>query len=184
MSNLSIDEQKEFLQIACNIAQRSPDPSTQNGSVLVKTIFGNSDNGFKREPTLVASGYNTFPTRVEYGVGFEERLERPVKYSFIEHAERNSLYDAARFGIQTHGLVMVCPWAACTDCARGIIQCGIHEVVTLKPEGPNERWDDSIDKAMTMFREAGVEVTYFEGRVFDGNHNDVTLLKDGKSWTP
>jgi len=155
MSNLSLDEQREFLQIACNIAQRSPDPSTQNGSVLVKTHFGDVDSGFKRDPTLVASGFNTFPFKVELA---EERFERPIKYAFIEHAERNSLFDAAKFGIQTQGLIMVCPWAACADCARAIIQCGIHELVTLKPleVDTNPRWDDSINIAMTMLKEAEI----------------------------
>lgn len=184
MSNLSLDEQKEFLQIACQVARNSPDPSTQNGSILVKTIFGNTDRGFNRNPTLVASGYNTFPSGVGYGDEFPERMNRPVKYTFIEHAERNSLYDAARFGIQTQGLIMVCPWAACSGCARAIIQCGIHEVVTLRPEAENTRWDDSIKAAMMMLSEAGVEVTYFDQQVFD-EHNETNILRrNSEVWKP
>ena len=184
MSNLSVEEQKEYLQIACQVARNSPDPSTQNGSVLVKTVFGNTDKGFNRNPTLVASGYNTYPTGVGYGDEFPERMVRPLKYAFIEHAERNSLFDAARFGIQTQGLIMVCPWAACSDCARAIIQCGIHELITLKPEQENDRWDDSIKAAMTMLSEAGVEVTYYEGQVFDAHDHTNTLRRNGEVWKP
>ncbi len=183
MSNLTLDEQREFMQIACNIAQHSPDPSTQNGSVLVKTEFGNTDTGFKRNPTLVASGYNTFPLMVEQ---HKDRFERPIKYAFIEHAERNSLFDAAKVGIQTQGLIMVCPWAACSDCARAIIQCGIHELITLRPAeaDTNVRWDDSISVAMTMLQEAQVQVTYFDGPVFTNEEEGVTLLRNGMAWCP
>ena len=184
MSNLSIEEQKEFLQIACNVAKNSPDLSTQNGAVLVKTTFGNSDSGFRRNPTLVESGYNRFPVGVNSDINLvSERFQRRLKYTFTEHAERNCLYDAARFGIQTQGLILVCSWITCSDCARGIIECGIHEIITLKPKWEHKAWDDSIANANIMLNEAGIKITYFEGKLFD-DKEQVTLLFNGKKWMP
>lgn len=182
------DLTRYFLQQACAVAQQSPDPSTQNGAVLVDSLVqgplnGDTDNGWRANPIVLASGCNEYPVYVNYGEGYEERFERPLKYSFIEHAERNALYDAAFEGIRTRNLIMLSPWAACADCARGIIQCGISELITLKPEEVNDRWDSSIGVAMTMLKEAGVKVTYFEGKVFD-EHNQITLRRNGETWLP
>lgn len=139
------------MEMAYVKALDSPDPSTQNGAVLVHL------NGRIEPDTLVC---NEFPCGVEYT---PERWERPLKYSIIEHAERNSLYAAASWGIQTAGLVMVCPWAACTDRARAIIQCGITELVTLPRADAetNGNWNDSISIADQMLAEAEVYVNYF-----------------------
>lgn len=56
---------------------------------------------------------------------------------------------------------MVCPWAACADCARGIIQSGIREVVVHDKilEVTPERWQEEIKLARTMLMEAGIKYT-------------------------
>ncbi|MFX8778102.1 deaminase, partial [Acinetobacter baumannii] len=87
------------------------------------------------------------------------RWERPLKYQFVEHAERNSIFHAAREGSKLAGSTMYCPWYACADCARAIIQAGIKEVVghqkcfDLTPG----HWKESIANAFQMFEEAGVK---------------------------
>ena len=55
----------------------------------------------------------------------EERQERPEKYYWFEHAERNSIYNAARIGVSTKGskMYMTCG-VPCADCARAIINAG------------------------------------------------------------
>lgn len=98
---------------------------------------------------------NEFPSGVSYT---PERWERPLKYSFIEHAERNVIFEAARKGYRTQGATLLSPWAACADCARAIIQAGIVQLVRFDNHGPNERWDESIAIGDTMMREAGVEI--------------------------
>jgi len=136
----------EFLREAYEVAHDfSTDPSTQNGAILVQ-------NGL-----IVARGANHFP----YGVqNLSERWVRPLKYSYVEHAERNSIFAAARNGVMTAGATMYCPWFACTDCARAIIQAGITEVVgheTTLHDGASQSWLDSIAIAYTMLDEAGVK---------------------------
>lgn len=160
----------DAMRVALIAAARSPDPSTQNGAVLIdrqgKVVWG-------------TQACNEFPAGVQY---LDERWERPAKYGWIEHAERNCVYHAARLGIPTAGLTMVCPWAACSDCARAIAQAGIVRLVTLKPwDGDtNPRWADSISQAMTILDEAAVQVEYIEEHYGDMG----TLLRDGASWTP
>lgn len=181
---LDDDEKREFLQIACAYASRSPDPSTQNGAVLVDFIM--QPRLHTITPKVVAHGYNTFPLGVKYGDSYPDRYERPKKYAYIEHAERSAIYRAAREGVGTKGLILVCPWAACSDCARGIIEAGIREVVTLTPiaDDTNARWDSSINAAMEMLEEAKVTVTYFESPIFREKDPSLTLRRNGILWHP
>ncbi len=58
-----------------------------------------------------------------------ERLERPNKYLWIEHAERNAICNAARAGTSTAGCTLYVELMPCMDCARAVVQAGIIEVV-------------------------------------------------------
>lgn len=137
---------------AYEVARGSPDPSTQNGAVLATAA------GFK------VYGLNSFPLGVSRD---PERLERPLKYQYVEHAERSALYNAARCGATTYGATMYCPWYACTDCARGIIAAGVRRIVGhLLPEHQEHpRWHDSIKLALEMLAEAGVYYEWVEGKL-------------------
>ena len=124
------EEMRERLRLTAYFALRSPDPSTQNAAVIMQS------NDCIIPATL---SVNKFPRGVLYE---PERWERPIKYSYIEHAERNAIYAAARLGIPTAEKTLVCPWAACADCARAIIQSGISRLITLAPreDDTHDRW--------------------------------------------
>ena len=138
---------------AYQIAVNSPDPSTQNGAILIN-----------QKGNIVSEAWNAFPLGVKYT---SERWERPLKYKIIEHAERNAIFQAAKYGIKTNDLIMVCCWAACSDCARAIIQAGIKTLVTHKQAADMapDFWKQEVEIAMTMFSEAGVEVIIYDGKV-------------------
>jgi dCMP deaminase len=87
-----------------------------------------------------------------------ERHERPAKYSWTEHAERNALYNAARVGISVIGCTAYVNWFPCIDCARGLVQSGIVRLVGLLPDHTDERWGSAFQFATAMLEEAGVEV--------------------------
>jgi dCMP deaminase len=166
-----IDDRTRLAE-AYTAALESPDPSTQNGAVLVDW------SGIP-----IARACNHFP----YGVKeTAERWERPLKYEVIEHAERNAIFLAAQYGRQTHGATLYCPWAACSDCARAIIQAGIKRLVRHKDaleRGTNTQrkdWDASISIADQMMLEAGVELVDIEGKITDG----IELLHSGETWSP
>ena len=133
---------------AYNNALKSPDPSSQNGAVIVKR----QENGTL---DVVANGYNHFyrgiPGEVE---------DRAQKLREIEHAERDVIYAAGRRGIATEGSIMVCPWAACTACSRALIQAGISKLVRLPQNDAilNPRWEDDGKIADKMLKEAGIEI--------------------------
>jgi dCMP deaminase len=161
---------KELLLQAYQEATKSPDPSTQNGALLL------------RDTGIWEADCNRFPDGVEYT---PERWERPIKYEFIEHAERNVIFKAAKEGIKTDGLIMVCCWSACTDCARAIIQAGIKTLVRHKQasdkavERVNDVFKDEYAIADMMFKEAGVEVIDYNGFI---GAPEVRFF--GKYWKP
>lgn len=150
-------------------AENSTDPSTQNGAVLV---------GYDRDMALMEAA-NCFPEGVSDAD--PARWERPLKYSYVEHAERNLIYRCAKYGIITQGLIMYVPWYACAECARAIIQAGIKEVVGHKAmlEKNSERWKDSIALAHGMLDEAGVKHRAVEGEI-----GGLELRFDGALWRP
>lgn len=138
-----------FLRICSVVQQRSEDPHTHVGCVIV-----GPDN------QIVSTGYNALP----FGVGKTvERLERPTKYAYIEHGDRNAIYLAARLGVPLNGCKMYLTGIPCMDCARGIIQVGIVEVIY---DGKRqEEWVKTTPKygpdfemVKILFKEAGVKL--------------------------
>lgn len=153
-------------------ARHSQDPSTQNAALLIAQNCGDLDGG------ILLSESNHFP----FGVAeSDERWQRPIKYSFVEHAERNAIYAAARMGLPTVGLGLYCPWFACTDCARAIVQSGIAWVVGHDADLHKKRpdWAESLRVAEEILAEGGVSILRIPGS-FDG----VEIRFDGQLVTP
>jgi dCMP deaminase len=153
------------MSLALSAASHSPDPSTQNGAV----ILGHPET----------ADCNRFPVGVAYR---DERWERPLKYRFIEHAERNAIYAAARNGVKTNGGTLVCPWAACSDCARAIVMAGIKTLVRfpMQNDATGNHWHDECAIGDTIMREGGVEIIEEEFR----SAQIPNLLRNGKKWDP
>ena len=143
---------KEYFRgIAHQVKLKSKDRYTQIGAVVV-----GSDN------QIVSTGYNSFPRGIDDSV--DERQERPEKYYWFEHAERNSLYNAALIGVSTKGCTMYLTCGIpCSDCARGIINSGISKIVCERIGGAvGNLWDEHAKRSVEMFNEAGVKIEYYE----------------------
>ena len=142
-----------FILQATLIAQKSKDPSTKVGCVIV-----NDDN------VILSTGFNGFPRGIEEDA--DVRWRRPEKYNWVEHAERNAIYNAARVGVSLNGSRAYLNWEPkpCAECTRALIQAGVREVI-----GPNRVFQGkgagkhySIDHAEVMLREAGVRIRVFD----------------------
>lgn len=137
------------LLFAYKVATDSPDPSTQCGACV-----------YTEDGLFLAAACNDFTKGVRPSA---ERLERPLKYSFIEHAERGAIF--ASCFMSESPRIMVAPWAACTECARAIVQSGIHTLVRHKQASDRspKRWVESIGFADKLLADGGVEVLDFDG---------------------
>ena len=142
-----------FMEVAELVKTWSKDTSTKVGAVVV---------GPDRE--IRSTGYTGVVRGVEDDI--PERLERPTKYDFFEHAERNAVYNACLIGASLKGCVIYVTAMPCPDCARAIIQSGIKMVVTRKVEidenSPTGTWRDKLVYSEQMFREAGIECITLE----------------------
>lgn len=135
-----------FFSLAELTSKKSKDRSTKCGAVIV-----GPDNEVR------SLGYNGFPRGVDDDV--EERHQRPDKYLWTEHAERNAIYNAARAGICLKGCALYLQWQPCSDCARAIIQSGITKVYCLYREKTvaDPVWQKTLAVGQLMLLEAGVE---------------------------
>lgn len=136
-----------FMGLAGFVAGKSKDRSTKVGCVLV-----GPDNEIR------STGYNSFPRGIDDNV--EARHERPEKYLWTEHAERNAIYNAARVGTPLKGCRAYTPLFPCMDCARGIVQVGIVEVISSAPDFDLPKWGDEFRRVVVLFAEADVAVRY------------------------
>ncbi len=158
---------KAYLKLAYQFAwDNSDDPVTKIGALILK------------RDQVLAYGTNRLPAGVIKTPG---RLERPKKYSYLEHAEREAIFTAAKMGISTDFSTIYMPWAPCNDCARAMIGAGISKLVSHKPmiEKTPEHWYKSIDEAIEMLQEAGLELLMYNGKL-----GSVKALINRVVWEP
>jgi len=141
-----------FRNLAHNVKLKSKDINTQIGAVIVG-----------KDKEIVSTGYNSFPRDIDDTK--KQRQERPEKYYWFEHAERNAIYNAARIGVSTKGTTMYLSCGVpCSDCARGIINAGIVRIFCEKggsaSRGP--KWEESAERSWEMFDEANVKVCFYD----------------------
>lgn len=140
---------RRFLELAKVFGTWSKDRSAGTGCVIVGS-----------DRLLRASGYNGFVRGIDDEVS--ERHERPAKYSWTEHAERNAIYNAAKLGISLDGCTAYVNWFPCIDCARAIVQSGIIRLVGLQPDHADERWGSDFKLASDMLQESGIGIVLYD----------------------
>ena len=141
-----------FRNLANNVKLKSKDSKTQIGAIIV-----GKDN------EIVSTGYNSFPRGIDDTNA--NRQERPEKYFWFEHAERNAIYNAARIGVSTKGTTMyLSHWFPCADCARGIINSGITTIYCdkINIEDKSTSYVESFKRSKEMLLEADVKICFYE----------------------
>lgn len=141
-----------FLSLAREIASWSKDPGTKVGCVIVG-----------KKGQIVSQGYNGFPR------GFsdtpERLMNRDLKLKYTIHAEANALYNALWNGASVDGCTLyVHGLPVCAECAKAIIQSGISKVVY--DSDPKPQWKESADLALSMFKEANIEIEKHNSDIF------------------
>jgi dCMP deaminase len=140
---------QRWMSLAQHVAQWSKDRSRKIGCVIVDD-----------RQVLVSLGWNGFPRGINDDIGY--RHAKPGKYLWTEHAERNAIFNAAAKGVSTFGCTIYLPWFPCPDCARGIIQAGITDVVGVKSDPSDPQWGDMMELSRLMLLEAGVKVRFID----------------------
>lgn len=139
----------EYMAMALELTKLSEDESRKTACLFV------SAGGVVR-----GSGYNRFPDRV---ARLPERLLRPAKYAYTEHAERVAIYQAARVGVPLWHCTVYLPWFPCADCARALVGVGAVRLVCYEPDWTEERY--GFRDAEAILKEGGVAITYMPGSI-------------------
>jgi len=156
-----------YMKLAYGRATESPDPSTQNGAVLI------AGDG------IDAMGYNHPPA----GFPLNDWLTtRDIKLANVIHAEADAIDAAAVIGTPTAGTTLICPWAACLPCALRIIGAGVRRFVRHYDRMvlDDAYWSESIRAADDRLGQARVEVIDLSG----GIPGAPTVRHRGKRFNP
>jgi dCMP deaminase len=104
-----------FLTIAYVVAQRSIDPSTKCGAILVS-----------EDKRILSTGYNG---PIKNSIDGVVPLERPWKYAHILHAEENCLLAYSGSTQDLANSTMYVTGKPCHRCLRMILQRGITNII-------------------------------------------------------
>ena len=136
-----------FMNLAMMVANKSKDPSTKVGAVIV-------DQGNR----IISTGFNGFARGVADNA--ERLADRAFKYPATLHAELNAVIFAQRD--LTNHRIYVWPMEPCAHCTAALIQAGITEIYTRTPtEDQLERWGESFEIARRMREDPGVNLELF-----------------------
>lgn len=102
---------------------------------------------------VLSLGYNGFPRGAHDD--FTERYERPLKYFFMVHSEENAILNAVRHGVCLKGSTLYTTLFPCENCAKSIIQAGIHTVVSTTEHR------DNFEEVKALFYECGVSIRWY-----------------------
>ncbi|KAI1714472.1 cytidine and deoxycytidylate deaminase zinc-binding region domain-containing protein [Ditylenchus destructor] len=136
-----------FMGMALIAAQRSKDPSTQVGAVIVN-----------QENIIIGIGYNGMPTgcsddELPWGKASDDPLQ--TKYPFVCHAEMNAILNKNSQSLKD--CTIYSTMFPCNECAKLIIQSRIKHVVYLSDK-PNKV---QMIAAKQLFDKANVFFTQF-----------------------
>jgi len=157
-----------------SIAVKSKDPNTKCAAIII----GQNNN-------IISTGYNGFPRGAnDYD---KAKWQKPEKYFWVEHAERNAIYNAALNGTKLESTILYASHFPCVDCARAIINSGIKRVVVSDKNLEAFNHESSIyyehkQKTIEMFRQCKVSLLIHGEEEDTGDFDEVVtdpiLLKE------
>jgi dCMP deaminase len=138
----------ELMHRARDAARLSPNRVRQVGTVLAAA-----------DGHATITSCNTFPKGVR---DIDERHEGDGRFVWMEHAERNAIFDAAKWGVATQGATLATTFFPCIDCARAIVQSGIAHLCTPAPDYADPVWGNAFLRSRVILEEGCVAMHFTE----------------------
>ena len=111
----NVDKVKCYMRMAKEVSCLSPDLETQVGALLLSP-----------EGKIIASSFNGF---LRGAPDDELPVAGSEKYQYMQHAERNLLYNCAYEGIRTKDTTIVCTLSPCLECLRACFASGVKTII-------------------------------------------------------
>ena len=137
-------EHTALMDLAVRAAVKSPNRVRQVGAAILFCDGGE---------TIAAC--NTFPKGV---ADLDWRHEGDGRLVWMEHAERNAIFAAAKQGRALAGATLATTFFPCIDCARAIVQSGIARLLSPEPALDDPVWGASFPRSRAILEEGGVEM--------------------------
>jgi len=128
---------KYYMDMTFYIAQKSLDPVTKHGCIVVD-----------KEHTPLSMGFNSPPRGC---IDEEMPLTRPAKYFPFLHSEENAIINAARNGISLKSSTFYITGHPCHKCFRMILNVGATRII-YGPVNSNCVSEEDLDAIKLMNR--------------------------------
>jgi|688.fasta_scaffold168722_1 dCMP deaminase len=146
---MNLEKASKYLKLAKFQAELfSKDPSTKVCAIFLAP----------KTHQILSTGFNGFPRNIDETI--TNRWEKPVKYTYVIHAEINCICNASRRGTPLEGSIAVVTLHPCVDCCKALIQSGISMVITETPNLNSPTWGESFKTSIELFKEAKIELIY------------------------
>ena len=141
-------DDEALMRLAFTASQNSPNRVRKVGAAIITC-----DDG---EPV---SACNTFPEGV---ADLDWRHDGDGRFVWMEHAERNAIFRAARQGQALLGGRIASTFFPCIDCARAIVVSGLKTLVTYSPPLDDPVWGASFPRSRIILEEGGVTLVLLD----------------------
>ena len=132
-----------FMGLAWLIKERSTDPNTKHGSVIVN-----------HKNQIIGTGYNAHPTGTNLS---EKYFHRPNKYKCMIHAEQNAILNmSSKNYVQT----VYVTGKSCLNCLISIIQIGAENLVQLNRIGTALESDEDEELYNELIKQSNLNIRW------------------------
>lgn len=135
-------DDEALMRLAFAVAQDSPNRVRKVGAAIITCDDGSP-----------IAACNTFPDGV---ADLDWRHDGDGRFVWMEHAERNAIFTAAKQGQALLGGRIASTFFPCIDCARAIVVSGIRTLVTYPPALDDPVWGASFPRSRVILEEGGV----------------------------
>lgn len=141
-----------FMMMALMVRERSKDPKTQVGAVIVRDnrILGTGYNGTSKGITDDEMPWDS--------LGEANNDLMNIKNSFVVHAEANAL-DSIENKSSLKGSTMYITLSPCPECAKRIANSGIKNIIYFAPY----KKEELVVVSNYILKKAGVKVEQYAG---------------------
>lgn len=140
-----------FMGLAWLIKERSEDPNTKHGAVIVDDLN-----------RITGVGYNSPPRKTNLS---QKYFERPHKYLAMAHSEKNAILNAKCLGTKIYVTGQVCH-----DCLTTIAQTDIKEIVQLNRKGWALESPEQIELFELITKQRGISVKWIDPKELELFH--------------
>ena len=148
----------------------SDDPDTRVGAVFVD-----------KNLQILSIGCNHSPYSLKLNIKSnmnKNKFIKPMKYDWVEHAERNAIFNALNNGVSLHGSICITTLVPCTECTRAIISSGISHVYTFMPNTKDSRWAQQFNSTSKLLLDRANIPYEFINITMD----DINIVINQKGW--